>query len=56
MSLDAFAKSINNNRDAKSYVGGFQANALYLAARNYKMNPNKKTKNKLEYFYNKYAK
>jgi len=55
-SLDEFANSINDKYDAKAYAGGFQANALYLAARNYKNNPNPNTKKKLEYFYNKYAK
>ena len=53
--LDEFANSINNSRDASKIAGGFRANALYLAARNYKNNPNPTTKKKLEYFYNKYA-
>ena len=56
VNLDTFAQGINNSRDASKIVGGFQANALYLAARNYKKNPNANTKKKLEYFYNKYAK
>lgn len=56
VNLDTFAQGINNSQDARNIAGGFQANALYLAARNYKNNPNANTKKKLEYFYNKYAK
>ena len=54
--LDTFAQGINSSQDARRMLGGFQANALYLAAKNYKKNPNANTKKKLEYFYQKYLK
>ena len=42
--------------DAKEYAGGFGANALYMAVRNYKSNPTASNKSKLESLYRKYTK
>ena len=56
MTFSEFTNSINNKFDAKEYAGGFGANALYMAVRNYKSNPTASNKSKLESLYRKYTK